>query len=127
MAFGSGIKLSTGFDLGSQMPLDSRTIFANKAEMDAFGKANPGKLPKGLVVTVQNTLLQYVWSGTEFIECLKNSFDKNKSSYDGVLTWDNLVKVMNANGFTLAKGTLTAQTFSAATVNADNLDSKTKP
>jgi hypothetical protein len=48
---GNGIQLSTGFDLSSQVPLDSRDTVADIAERDAI----PGVMRfKGLKVTVQD-------------------------------------------------------------------------
>ncbi len=55
---GKGIKLSTGFDLNSQSPLDNRTIFETIEERDSLPNIN---LYEGLECFIKNTKQKYVY------------------------------------------------------------------
>ena len=55
---GRGIKLSTGFDLNSQSPLDNRTIFETIEERDSLPNIN---LYEGLECFIKNTKQKYVY------------------------------------------------------------------
>lgn len=56
---GKGIKLSTGFDLNSQSPLDNRTIFETIEERDSLPNIN---LYEGLECFIKNTKQKYVYT-----------------------------------------------------------------
>ena len=56
---GRGIKLSTGFDLNSQSPLDNRTTFETIEERDSLPNIN---LYEGLECFIKNTKQKYVYT-----------------------------------------------------------------
>lgn len=64
MSIGKGIKLSTGFDLNSQSPLDNREVFETIEERDSLPSIN---LYEGLMCYVKETKKNYqyvdgIWS-----------------------------------------------------------------
>ena len=58
--YGKGIHLSTGFDLGAKLPLDSRTVVQSRADMLAL---DSNIKPTGLFVYVIDDNIQYKWTG----------------------------------------------------------------
>lgn len=126
--YGKGIQLAAAFDLGSKVPLDSRTIFANKAEMDKFGGDNAGILYDGMIAVASDTGLAYVWIGDKFTELIGNSFTKlkidiNNESQDidhpWALTWGNLKALLLAHGIVF-----TDNQIGVETVQIKNLQDK---
>ena len=58
-----GIKINTGFDLGAELPLDSRMRKATIAERDAL--VTGGLAYEGLEVYCLDTKLKYRYNGTD--------------------------------------------------------------
>ena len=61
--YGKGIHLSTGFDLGAKLPLDSRTVVQTRADMLALDE---NIKPTGLFVYVIDDNIQYKWTGSKW-------------------------------------------------------------
>ena len=85
---GKGIKLSTGFDLNSQSPLDNREVFETIEERDALPSIN---LYEGLTCYVKETKENYQYIDGNWT--IKNggieriSYGDTKPSDGDILLW----------------------------------------
>lgn len=82
MAFGSGIPIQAGFDLGTAIPLDSRTKVDTFSELESL---NRNILYQGLRCYCVETGLEYLWDGREWIQNTLNP-STVKPSMDGEAT-----------------------------------------
>lgn len=91
MSIGKGIKLSTGFDLNSQSPLDNREVFETIAERDSLPSIN---LYEGLMCYVKETKENYqyvdgIWSvfnsGGEQVERI--AYGDTEPTSEEILLW----------------------------------------
>ena len=75
---GKGIKLSTGFDLNSQSPLDNREVFETIEERDALPSIN---LYEGLTCYVKETINIYCLDGNSKPYTVYSSEFTSQSSF----------------------------------------------
>lgn len=95
MAFGNGIPVAMGFDLGSAIPLDSRTLFDSEDDMRKFGADHPDCIPIGLLVSVRDSLKVYIWNGDEFRDIFEDNISSNVS-------WDTIKALFSDHGINIS-------------------------
>ena len=66
MSYGSGIKITSGFDVGGKTPLDPKSVAQSTEERDALVTNNLAY--EGLEVYVRDTKHKYRYNGEEWID-----------------------------------------------------------
>lgn len=128
MSVGSGIKLTSGFDLNSKSPLDNRTLFETINERDLLPSIN---LYEGLICYVKEVKenFQYIdgkWQefkssggdvSQEQVNIIQNEINDIKS-----IKYDDVEGVKDENGYTIL--TFKANGVDKKTITIENINNE---